>query len=142
MLTAFTCIVTQVSSSSFTLEGDQNNAEFGISLASAGDVNGDGFSDVLVGADAFTNGELDEGQASLFLGSASGPADTPAWTAESNQAFAHFAISVATAGDVNGDGFSISGNTITEAKLRFPRGPREAQAPPGGGAPGGTIQVR
>ncbi len=31
---------------------------------------------------------------------------SPAWTGESNQADAEFGNSVATAGDVNGDGFS------------------------------------
>ncbi len=42
----------------------------------------------------------------LYLGSASGLAASPVWTAESNQADARFGYSVATAGDVNGDGSS------------------------------------
>src|SRR5262249_27141223 len=87
-------------------EGNQGASEFGASVAPAGDVNGDGFDDVLVGAYTFDNGQMDEGRAFLYMGSATGLASTPAWTAESDQAGAWFGRSVATAGDVNGDGFS------------------------------------
>jgi hypothetical protein len=90
----------------WTAESNQGNAEFGSSVASAGDVNGDGFSDVIVGAYLFDNGETDEGRAFVYHGSASGLSTTPNWTAESNQANAQFGYSVASAGDVNGDGFS------------------------------------
>jgi FG-GAP repeat. len=87
-------------------ESDQVSAQFGYSVASAGDVNGDGFSDVIVGARLFDNGETDEGAAFVYHGSFFGLSPTPDWTAESNQANAEFGISVASAGDVNGDGFS------------------------------------
>jgi len=90
----------------WSAEGDQESAFFGNSVATAGDVNGDGYSDVIVGALGYDNGEWDEGRAFVYLGSASGLAATPAWTAESNQDFAEFGVSVATAGDVNGDGYS------------------------------------
>jgi len=90
----------------WTSEGDQGGAHFGLSLAPAGDVNGDGYSDVLVGAHQYDNGETNEGRAFLYLGSASGLEASPAWTAEGDQASARFGISVATAGDVNGDGYS------------------------------------
>ena len=90
----------------WTAESNQAFAYFGFSVASAGDVNGDGFSDVIVGARLFDNGETDEGRAFVYHGSASGLSTTPNWTAESNQALAWFGSSVASAGDVNGDGFS------------------------------------
>jgi hypothetical protein len=93
-------------SANWTAESNQAGAQFGVSVASAGDVNGDGFSDVIVGAFGFDNGETDEGRAFVYHGSASGLSTTPNWTAESNQAFAQFGYSVASAGDVNGDGFS------------------------------------
>jgi hypothetical protein len=93
-------------SPAWTAESDQVNAYFGASVASAGDVNGDGFSDVIVGAFFFTNGELHEGRAFVYHGSAAGLAPSPAWTGESNQQDACFGYSVSTAGDVNGDGFS------------------------------------
>jgi hypothetical protein len=90
----------------WTAESNQANAYFGFSVASAGDVNGDGFSDVIVGAYRFDNGQTDEGAAFVYHGSASGLSTTPDWTAESDQDFAEFGFSVASAGDVNGDGFS------------------------------------
>ena len=88
------------------LQSNQPNARFGISVATAGDVNGDGYSDVIVGADQYNNGQINEGRAFVYYGSAGGLSSAAAWTAESDQAEAHFGISVATAGDVNGDGYS------------------------------------
>lgn len=90
----------------WTAESNQSNAQFGVAVASAGDVNGDGFSDVIVGANLFDNGQMDEGRAYVYLGSATGLSTTSNWTAESNQVSAQFGTSVASAGDVNGDGFS------------------------------------
>jgi hypothetical protein len=90
----------------WTAESDQISARFGSSVATAGDVNGDGYSDVIVGAPFFDNGQSDEGRAFVYHGSAAGLSATPAWTAESDQANAHFGFSEATAGDVNGDGYS------------------------------------
>ncbi len=90
----------------WTAEGNQIDSQFGASVASAGDVNGDGYSDVLTGAPRFSNGQADEGGAFLFLGSASGLGATPAWTAEGNRSDSWFGASVASAGDVNGDGYS------------------------------------
>ncbi len=90
----------------WTAQANQADAAFGATVDSAGDVNGDGFLDVIVGAAAYDDGETDEGRAWVYLGSAAGLSATPAWTAESNQAGARFGSSVATAGDVNGDGFS------------------------------------
>ncbi|MBK7878218.1 MAG: FG-GAP repeat protein [Planctomycetes bacterium] len=89
----------------WTAESDQANAAFGTSVACAGDVNGDGFSDVIVGAQGYDNGQTNEGRAFVYLGSASGPAASASWTAEIDQAGASFGYVVALAGDVNGDGF-------------------------------------
>jgi hypothetical protein len=91
---------------SWTAEGNQDFDGFGVSAASAGDVNGDGFDDAIVGAYRFTNGVIDEGRAFLYLGSPSGLSTAPAWTAEGNTLDALFGVSVASAGDVNGDGFA------------------------------------
>src|SRR5262245_49391298 len=82
---------------SWTVEGDQRQAAFGTSVATAGDVNGDGFSDVIVGAYRFDDGQTDEGKVFVYLGSAEGPRSTADWTAENDQAFAVFGGSVATA---------------------------------------------
>jgi hypothetical protein len=86
-------------------EGNQVDASFGDAVGTAGDVNGDGFDDVIVGASLYDNGQITEGRAFVYHGSASGLSRTPAWTAESDQQAAKFGYSVSTAGDVNGDGF-------------------------------------
>ena len=90
----------------WTAESNQDLAYFGGWVATAGDVNGDGYSDVIVGAWSYSNGQTDEGRAYVYLGSASGLASSPAWTAESNQDGAFFGRRVGSAGDVNGDGYS------------------------------------
>ena len=82
------------------------SASFGWSVATAGDVNGDGYADVVVGALGYDNGQTDEGRAFVYLGSATGPVASPAWTTESDQASAYLGYSVGTAGDVNGDGYA------------------------------------
>ncbi|MFZ1785203.1 MAG: FG-GAP-like repeat-containing protein [Ferruginibacter sp.] len=88
------------------LEGNQIAAQMGFSVASAGDVNGDGYGDVIVGAYAYDNGETDEGAAFIYHGSAAGINTTAASFVQSNQANANMGISVASAGDVNGDGYT------------------------------------
>lgn len=90
----------------WTAQGNQEFASFGYSVATAGDVDGDGYSDVLVGAPGFKHGEAQEGRAFLYRGTATGVALTESWTAESDQIAASFGCSVGTAGDLNGDGFS------------------------------------
>ena len=75
-------------------------------MATAGDVNGDGYADVIVGAAHYDNGQTDEGRAFVYHGAATGLGTAAAWTAEGNQASAVFGVSVGTAGDVNGDGYA------------------------------------
>ncbi len=88
------------------LESNQASAELGFSVASAGDVNGDGFADVIVGAYRFDNGQTDEGAAFIYLGGAGAFNTTADAQLEVNQASALMGLSVASAGDVNGDGFA------------------------------------
>jgi hypothetical protein len=77
---------------------------FGTTVASAGDVNGDGFADVIVGAPEAAGGT---GAAYLYLGGA-GPSfePTPDLVLEGQSAGARFGASVAGAGDLDGDGFA------------------------------------
>ena len=91
---------------SWMAEGDQVGAGFGSSVAPAGDVNGDGYDDVIVGAQGFDAGQTDEGRAFVYFGSAVGLSMAPEWTGESNQAGARFGWSVASSRDLNGDGYS------------------------------------
>jgi FG-GAP repeat protein len=86
-------------------EGVEQDAWFGSSVARAGDVNADGYDDVIVGAALYGGGQHAEGRTFLFLGSVDGLAETASWTAESDQIDAAFGDSVSTAGDVNDDGF-------------------------------------
>jgi len=88
----------------WTLDGDQLDGRFG-TVAPAGDVNGDGYADVLVGSYNHDRPEADEGVVFLFLGGPAGLAATPAWIAESNQAGARLGDKLSGAGDVNGDGY-------------------------------------
>ncbi len=90
----------------WSVEGNQVDADLGASVASAGDVNGDGFADVIVGAPRFDGGNPNEGRASIFLGSVNGPQSIASWSVESDQDHAHLGASVASAQDVNGDGFA------------------------------------
>jgi hypothetical protein len=87
------------------LEADEPAAAMGYSLASAGDVNGDGFADVIVGAFAFDAGGIDEGAAFVFHGGPGGVGSPADAVLQADQDYAYLGLSVASAGDVNGDGY-------------------------------------
>ncbi len=94
----------------WTAESDQESSSFGYNLSAAGDVNGDGYADLLVGADNYDNGTTDEGAAFAWYGSETGfgdPGDptNAEWMAESNQTVRYFALFLGSAGDVNDDGY-------------------------------------
>ncbi len=82
-----------------------NSNSFGYYVRSAGDVNGDGYDDVLVGDPGYSNGETEEGAVHIYLGSDSGLATTPATTLEENQADSFYGGSASGAGDLNSDGY-------------------------------------
>jgi hypothetical protein len=99
-----------VVSAAARFESDQADAQLGGSVSGAGDVNGDGYADMIVGASLYDAGEIDEGAAFVFLGGASGiaggdPAASDAQL-ESNQATAWLGTSVSGVGDLNGDGYA------------------------------------
>lgn len=56
------------STPNWTVESNQPEARFGISVSTAGDVNGDRYSDVIVGAFYYDNGEAYEGSAFVYYG--------------------------------------------------------------------------
>ena len=88
--------------------GGGDNPSFGDSIASAGDVNGDGFADVLVGASGQDGSMDDEGRVYLYYGALDTGIDSSRPVALSNPTVeedGRFGYSVASAGDVNGDGF-------------------------------------
>ncbi|MBD3241991.1 MAG: hypothetical protein GF331_15485 [Chitinivibrionales bacterium] len=92
--------------SAWSVEGDGQEIYLGISVAGAGDVNGDGFADLLIGARGYSDPETNEGAVFVFHGSSTGPGATPVQIIEQNQENASFGTAVSSAGDVNGDGYS------------------------------------
>jgi hypothetical protein len=86
---------------SATLEGPVEGGYFGVSTAGA-DLNGDGHADVLVGA-SYVGGV--QGQVRVYLGSASGLQTAAAVVLDGPSPAAVFGHSVASAGDVDGDGY-------------------------------------
>ena len=87
----------------FTATGKSPWDHFGYSVAGAGDVNGDGYADIIVGADGYSGGN-DKGKAYVYHGSSTGLNATPAFTATGESDNDRFGYSVAGAGDVDGDG--------------------------------------
>jgi hypothetical protein len=91
---------------SWSSNGGHDGALFGWSVATAGDVNGDGYADIIVGAPTYDRGQTEEGAAFLYAGGPAGPSTGPTWVGEGDQAWAWFGQAVASAGDVNGDGYA------------------------------------
>ena len=85
----------------FTFTGDSAGDRFGNSVSSAGDVNGDGFDDLIVGAQNDDNNGTDSGSARVF----SGADGSVLYNFDGDSAGDLFGGSVSGAGDVNGDGF-------------------------------------
>ena len=83
--------------------GDQASSGFGIAAAAAGDVDNDGYEDVVVGAYLRTADQNSEGSAYIFYGSSTGLHGAAGWTAEGDKAETQFGYAVGTAGSVNGD---------------------------------------
>ena len=127
----------------WTAESDQAGACFGCSVATAGDVNGDGYSDVIVGAHQLRQRPDRRGAGLRLPRLGRGPRHHRRLDrGERTRPTPSSASSVATAGDVNGDGFSdviVGAYALRQrpdrrgAGLRLPRlggGPRR-RPPPG-----------
>ena len=113
----------------FRIDGPAANANSGISVAGAGDVNGDGRDDVIIGAPgASPGGATGAGSSYVVFGSASPAANVALATLTPAQGFRidgadasdDSGRSVAGAGDVDGDGFDdvIVGAHLADVRLR------------------------
>lgn len=108
------------------LTGLHAGDEFGCSVSGAGDVNGDGFDDVIVGAWNDYNFGFYTGRAFIYYGGISMDNVADIWLSGEGYPDEGFGYSVASAGDVNADSYgdviigSISGiNTAGKAYIYF-----------------------
>jgi hypothetical protein len=87
-----------------TLSG--TGGSVGTLVASAGDVNGDGFGDLIVGEPGASQGSFGNiGQFAIYFGSAAGLTMPPEIVIAPNTMTFEFGNAPASAGDVNGDGY-------------------------------------
>ena len=104
-------------SNGFILTGIDADDQSGFSVSSAGDVNGDGYDDLIIGADgADPNGGNTAGETYIVYGGASAPGTdgvldlgaldgTNGFTLTGIDEADRSGVSVSSAGDVNGDGY-------------------------------------
>ena len=96
----------------FAILGDRANDKAGISVANAGDVNGDGIDDLIVGARNGDDGGQNAGEAYIVYGQDGAGTDVDLTNLTEAQGFiiigasnaGQLGYNVSTAGDVNGDG--------------------------------------
>ena len=87
---------------------NDTSADLGYDVGTAGDINGDGYADIILSAPTY--GALEDGKVWVYQGSASGPTSalniTQDWeVTPTAQISATFGMAVAGVGDVNNDGF-------------------------------------
>ena len=98
ILTLSGAINSAAQSEPWLVEGDQDNANLGSVVAPAGDVNGDGYGDLLIsGHFDFGNGGVAVAYANY--GSAQGLGSAPDWTATNDRSDQYASLALAGAGD-------------------------------------------
>lgn len=119
-------------SNGFKITGKVDSA-FGVSVSNAGDVNGDGFDDLLIGAPGtISNNLYSSGESYVVFGKANGFDATidvaslngsNGFTISGIDEFNALGVSVSSAGDINNDGFAdIILGTTTDPRYRYSRG--------------------
>ncbi|MDP2306307.1 MAG: FG-GAP-like repeat-containing protein [Pseudomonadota bacterium] len=87
----------------WTTEAPEATASFAYSVSGAGDVNNDGYDDVIVGGHEYSSST---GRAYVYHGSSSGVSTTATTTLTGGATYNFFGGSVSGAGDVNNDGYA------------------------------------
>jgi len=90
--------------SPWSVTGGQRDAHLGTVVAAVGDVDGDGFADVAIGAPDFDALAADDGAVWVYFGGRGGFARAP-WFNQGRVAGARFGAAI-VGGDIDGDGFS------------------------------------
>ncbi len=88
----------------WVMDGNQSDGQLGSAGGAAGDVNGDGYADIILRAPHFEAGGADVGRVLVFHGSAQGPSQSPAWIVEGSWSGVGFGSGAKSAGDMDGDG--------------------------------------
>jgi len=89
----------------WSVQANRATSSLGLMAERIGDVNGDGYPDLLVGAPDFGNHQIREGLAAVFFGSPRGFSREPDWTLESQDSHRVLGLYGAGVGDLNHDGF-------------------------------------
>nr|WP_248285318.1 FG-GAP-like repeat-containing protein [Alteriqipengyuania abyssalis] len=113
-------LTTLTSAQGFIIQGDAASDAAGVSVSSAGDINGDGYEDLIVGAKAGDDGGSYAGEAYVIFGSASGfgtdvggrqvidltsLSSAQGFIIQGDAAGDAAGFAVSNLGDVNGDGY-------------------------------------
>ncbi len=117
----------------------QPSALFGFRVAGAGDVNKDGFDDILISAPKYDDDQPEEGAVFLYYGSPLGGSSQPNWQAFGDKANAELGWGLGGVGDVNADGYAdiIAGAPTYMLDLKDPVGRAMAYYGSEGGFLGG-----
>jgi hypothetical protein len=110
----------------WTARGGKPYSWMGTFTLRLGDMNGDGFNDVIVGASSWDDvNKTDCGQARIYLGGPAGPAAEPVLTVEGANTNSRLGDTVGGVGDVNHDGYADA--MINEASYSDERYPERGR---------------
>ncbi|SFM90929.1 Por secretion system C-terminal sorting domain-containing protein [Chitinophaga sp. YR627] len=82
------------------------SVEDALAIAGGGDINGDGYTDIILGIPYYSNDQSGEGATYIYHGGSTGIGATPATILEGNQEGAGYGFDIEFAGDINNDGYA------------------------------------